>query len=192
MQPTTGRRFLYWFTGHRPLEVIGPEGEPYLERYYGCKAFGLTVYIHRFVASDPDRGLHSHPWPWAASLKLAGWYWEAVPSADPTAGHELRKPGRLHFLSGSSFHAVIMPPGVPDVWTLFIHRDKRTQWWGFLETDDPGTPGYTYTPFLYPQGAKDRGKWWLTRPLGRNHPDRVPAEGLTYTQGTTSPLEGDN
>jgi len=34
----------------------------------------MRAYLHRLVASDPDRGLHDHPWPWAFSILLAGWY----------------------------------------------------------------------------------------------------------------------
>ena len=67
------RRLLYWLTDRLPARIInGDDGSPYLERYYVGTFFGLRAYIHRFVASDPDRGTHSHPWQRSLSLVLVG------------------------------------------------------------------------------------------------------------------------
>ena len=66
--------------------IDGPKGEPYLERYYLIGLFGWHAYLHRFVDSDPDRGLHDHPWGRAVSLVLSGAYRE-IRFADATKQH---------------------------------------------------------------------------------------------------------
>lgn len=184
----TWRHRLFDFAGRLPLHVISDNDRPYLERYFLFKAFGVTGYIHRFVASDPDRGLHSHPWPWAVSVKLQGWYFEERPSPHPDEPPVLRSAGRISFLSGSSFHRVILPwscdrphltalrPADAECWTLFIHRSTRSQWWGFLSRrpDDDGT--YRYRPYRYPDGASTHGAWWKTAPAGKDHTKRFPLD----------------
>ncbi|MEA3274035.1 MAG: hypothetical protein U9Q81_01780 [Pseudomonadota bacterium] len=74
-------RLLYRISARRPCRFIdGEQGEPYLERYYLFGALGWHAYLHRFVDSDPDRGLHDHPWNRALSLVLSGGYEELRPS----------------------------------------------------------------------------------------------------------------
>jgi hypothetical protein len=69
------KRLLEWISARRPCRLIeGDQGEPYLERYYLLGAFGWHLYLHRFVDSDPDRGLHDHPREHALSLVLSGGY----------------------------------------------------------------------------------------------------------------------
>ena len=184
------KRLLYRLTGNLPLHIISDNDQPYLERYFLFKRFGVTCYVHRFVASDPDRGLHSHPWPWAVSIKLLGWYFEERPTDHPDQTPALRIPGRISFLSGSSFHRVVLPfavsgravrwtaaPGTAprnaECWTLFIHRSKRSQWWGFLSArprDEDGA--YVYRPYRYPDGAANNGDWWKSVPKGKDNPKR--------------------
>ena len=66
---------LYRVSARLPCRFIdGEQGEPYLERYYPCGAFGWHAYLHRFVDSDPDRGVHDHPGNRAVSLVLSGGY----------------------------------------------------------------------------------------------------------------------
>jgi hypothetical protein len=71
-------RLLYRFSAYCRCRVInGPDRQPYLERYHLLRLpFGYRVYLHRFVASDPGRGLHNHPWRHALSLVLCGSYRE--------------------------------------------------------------------------------------------------------------------
>ena len=70
-------KILEHITDRLPCRLIdGPEGEPYLERYYLFGLFDRHVYVHRFTDSDPDRGLHDHPWNRALSLVLTGGYRE--------------------------------------------------------------------------------------------------------------------
>src|SRR6218665_3256819 len=69
-------RLLCWLSGLRPSRIISDKGNPCLERFYVGTALGVRFYLHRFVGSDPARGLHDHPWPWARALVLSGWYYE--------------------------------------------------------------------------------------------------------------------
>jgi hypothetical protein len=184
------KNWLYRWTGNLPLHIISDNGRPYLERYFLFKRFGVTGYVHRFVASDPDRGLHSHPWPWAVSIKLSGWYFEERPTDHPDRIPALRIPGRVSVLAGSSFHRVVLPwttiqphllagrPYNAECWTLFIHRSKRSQWWGFLSRQPRDEDGvYTYRPYRYPDGASTHGDWWKSVPKGKDNPDRQPMNG---------------
>lgn len=195
------RRLLYRLTDRLPCRIIDEAGKPYLERYYLASALGLRVYIHRFVASDPDRGLHSHPWTWALSIVLSGWYCEERFSG--TDKPILRRVRFLNFLLGESFHRVVMPTDyltslhgddrgeairtsgkIPsECWTLFIHREQHgDRRWGFLRKQSFRT-GFAgaevqafdvFTPFTYPGGATRSGQWWTKVPKGRDEPRRLP------------------
>lgn len=146
------RRFLYWLTDRLPCRIIDEAGKPYLERYYLGSLGSTRVYLHRFVGSDPDRGLHSHPWSWALSILLSGWYFEERFSG--TERPVLRRVRWFNFLMGESFHRVVMPyhwqlsdaecpmnirptareaMAVEECWTLFIHKHVESgRRWGFL------------------------------------------------------------
>lgn len=165
---------LHRITDHLPCRIIdGEQGEPYLERYYlfGLDRAGLVgwhAYLHRFVDSDPDRGLHDHPWGRAVSLVLAGGY-DEIRFADPLApasqcGTSQRttsrriRPGRLNRLRGADYHRVVLRDGCP-AWTLFMHG-PRVKGWGFLRNGD------------YRAMARDAGEfrhrdWWKHAPTGR-------------------------
>jgi hypothetical protein len=104
--------------------------ETYLERYLVLRAFGLQVFLHRFLASDDDDALHNHPWDWAVSLILAGGYREQRLGPDQVVWERNFMPGRLNFLRANSFHRVDLLED--DCWTLFITGPKA-QSWGFLD-----------------------------------------------------------
>ena len=115
--------------------INGPDQSPYLERYHFLKLpFGYQVYLHRFVASDPGRGLHNHPWNRALSLVLCGEYAE-IRMADGRDDHALRtrriRAGHLNWINGSVFHRINLTAS-NEVWTLFMHGPKAKSW-GFLQ-----------------------------------------------------------
>ena len=151
------RRLLLALTARLPARVISDGNGPYLERYYLGSAFGARAYLHRFLASDPDRGLHDHPWPWAVSLILAGWYIEQRRDGD----HVRRW---LNVLTGDTFHRVVMPHGAREVWTLFIHG-PRCKEWGFLRTFDGGA---VFAPYDYGTESGEPKRWWESAPKGRD------------------------
>lgn len=119
-------------SARRPCRLIeGEQGEPYLERYYLLGAFGWHLYLHRFVDSDPDRGLHDHPWGHALSLVLAGGY-DEIRGLDGDAEQTRVRfcaPGQFNRMRGSDYHRVVLRAGVP-AWTLFLHG-PRIKGWGF-------------------------------------------------------------
>ncbi|CAM2143682.1 conserved protein of unknown function [Pararobbsia alpina] len=124
------KALLFWISGFLRCRIISDGDRPYLERYYLFTAFGTRAYLHRFVGSDPDRGVHDHPWPWALAIILFGWYWEQRRSGT-------RIVRWLNFLTGDTFHRVLLPKdrGVHEVWTIFIHRNAKVKPWGFLRTN---------------------------------------------------------
>ena len=128
---------LFKFSAYCRCRVInGPDRQPYLERYHLLRLpFGYQVYLHRFVDSDPGRGLHNHPWKHALSLVLCGQYQETRMS-NARAGNRLQtrnmRAGRVNLISGDVFHRVNLAPG-SECWSLFIHGPKAKSW-GFLQS----------------------------------------------------------
>jgi hypothetical protein len=119
----------------RTLQVqrIEPRGQPYLNRYFlagwnpWTKRPGSTVYLHHFVASDPQDEVHSHPWAWGASLILVGGYREYRCDA---AGSHMReyRPGETNVVGTQDQHRVELLEA--DCWTLFL-VGAYAQPWGF-------------------------------------------------------------
>lgn len=146
--------------------IRGENQQPYLERYHLLRLpFGIHIYLHRFVASDPGRALHNHPWRSAVSLVLSGSYQEtrlgdsrndyALVTRNISAGH-------LNFISGKIYHRINLAPG-QQAWTLFIHTASHTSW-GFLNTDDRK---FSYTDHNQALSSVSNPLWWKTalRPL---------------------------
>jgi hypothetical protein len=72
-----GNKLLFFISGFLKGKAIsGPNGEPYLERYMLARFGKHAVFLHRFLASDPDHGLHDHPWDGSKSLIVCGGYHE--------------------------------------------------------------------------------------------------------------------
>ncbi|ALA45417.1 hypothetical protein ADP64_000053 [Achromobacter phage phiAxp-2] len=182
-------RFLIWLTDRLPARLIQDNGVNYMIRFYLFTLFGRRFYIHKFLASDPDRGIHNHPWRKAWSFILLGWYFEELrgPSHQTgmtSKGRRVRKVRWFNTLVADTCHRVILPSDEP-VWTLFVHTVGDVQEWGFFErkqddqtivlrsNDDGWGEGETlppateiYTPFQYP-GGKKNSEWWKGAPSGR-------------------------
>lgn len=154
------RKLLHRLTHDRPMrEINGDDGRPYLERYFICRAFGWQVYLHHFVASDPDRGLHDHPWDRAISLVLAGGYTEV--RRNSALDEQIKRrvgPGRLNLLDGRTHHRVIISPG-KTAWSLFMHG-PYVKPWGFYRREPDGSTRFTLA-------RNARKCWWLTAPSRR-------------------------
>ena len=153
-------RLLEALTDRLPCRFIdGEGGEPYLERYHLLGVLGWHVYLHRFVDSDPDRGLHDHPWSRALSLVLVAGYDEirGEPGAEGRTVRRFVRPWRVNCLRGDTFHRVVLRTGHP-AWTLFLHG-PRTKGWGFLRNG------------VYRSMARDGAEfrhrdWWRHAPRG--------------------------
>ena len=151
-------RLLFRITNHLPCRLIdGEHGEPYLERYYLFGLAGWHLYLHRFVDSDPDRGLHDHPWSRAISLVLSGGYDEQRFDASGAVRCRLIRPGRINRLRGETYHRVVLR-GRP-AWTLFAHG-PRVKGWGFLRDGQFGSMARDASDFRH-------RNWWEHAPKGR-------------------------
>lgn len=170
------RAFLFWLAGRLPCRIIAEEGSVYLERYYLFTLLGWRFYLHRFVGSDPDRGLHDHPWSRAFSIILAGWYFE-----ETRAG--TRKVRWFNSLTGDSFHRVVLPCGDyrPDFscdefpcWTLFFHRAEYVKEWGFWRRFpvSGSDEAALFTPYIR-RRTDEMPDWWNRVPKGCNEPRRA-------------------
>lgn len=163
-------RLLYRLTGWLRCRIIrGNHGEPYLERYHLCRLpGGGGAYIHRFLDSDPDRGLHDHPWRRAVGIVLAGGYLEQRLVGDEVEERVLG-PGRVNRLTGDDFHRIVLP-GNTEAWTLFLHTGS-VKGWGFLTSTRDGGREFTPHDAVNPEGS--HAGWWKTAPRGRRT-DRQP------------------
>jgi hypothetical protein len=161
-------RLLYRLTGNLRCRIInGNHGEPYLERYHLFRLpGGGGVYIHRFIDSDPDRGLHDHPWNSAVSLILTGRYRElrlAETNHTKKVVERILKAGRLNILNGDDFHRIVLVDDKP-VWTLFAHTSKIKDW-GFMTVSADGNASYTGHEVV--TSETDHSNWWKVAPRGK-------------------------
>ena len=181
-------KLLYKLSGRLPCRLINrlpyqltnhEESLPYLERYYVGELFGVTFYLHRFVADAEERHLHNHPWTWSRAAVLTGSYIEEVatdicPFATPAGGSgcitETRKIRWWNKINGNHFHKIVKTE--PGTWTLFFHGARqrvkvgqcsKLKGWGFLE-NFCGAGGQVVTVFRpFPVSSRE---WWLTAPKG--------------------------
>lgn len=126
-------------TASMPMKQIDVNGKPYLQRYYaGTTAKGDDLWIHRFLSSDGDRHLHSHPFN-ARSVVLCGGYLEETPR-----GVFHRNPDGLTPSEAIKFADHIGRPitvfdwhriasVAPQTWTLFIVEPPRLPMWFFRD-----------------------------------------------------------
>ena len=171
-------RILFKFSAYLRCRVIrGPNQEPYLERYHLLRLpFGIQLYLHRFVASDPGRALHNHPWRSALSLVLCGNYDETRLGngrGDSRLHKRRLSAGHLNYISGRVYHRINLPPG-QQAWTLFIHTSSHRSW-GFLDISERQFSYSDHNTVILSHGNPD---WWRTalRPL--HQPDmRAPLTG---------------
>ena len=156
-------RFLYRLTGWLRCRVIhGNQGEPYLERYHLFRLpGGGGAYIHRFLDSDPDRGLQDHPWRKALGVVLAGGYLEQRLAGDRVVERTLG-PGRINRLTGKDFHRIVLPKG-REAWTFFMHTGTVKDW-GFLTLNDSER---RYVPHEQATHEGSHRRWWKQAPRGR-------------------------
>lgn len=156
--------------------IDGDDGRPYLERYYLGGAFGRCVYLHRFVASDPDRGVHDHPWRRAVSVVLTGGYRELRLRRDRGSTVTRRvRPLSVNVIRGDDFHRVLLDQ--PEAWTLFVHG-PRIKGWGFLR-------GGQYVPYARDATDFRHENWWEKTPRGEFWVDRPRRPGDSGTRLTS-------
>ena len=164
-------QFLFSVSAYLRCRVIrGEQQQPYLERYHLLRLpFGIHVYLHRFVASDPGRALHNHPWRNALSLVLSGNYTETRLGHGKQQNQLMQRSigaGRLNFISGKIYHRINLQPG-QQAWTLFIHSASHRSW-GFLDTSQRK---FSYTDHNQALQSMSNPLWWKTAPRPCQHPE---------------------
>lgn len=162
-------QLLFKISAYLRCRVIrGPNQEPYLERYHLLRLpFGIHVYLHRFVASDPGRALHNHPWRAALSLVLSGQYTETRLSNGQKNNALIRsrvRAGHFNYISGKIYHRINLAPG-EQAWSLFIHTASHKSW-GFLDTADRQ---FSYTDHDQILSMRSNPLWWKSarRPIAQ-------------------------
>jgi hypothetical protein len=144
--------------------IRGNHGEPYLERYHLFRLpGGGGAYIHRFLSSDPGRGLHDHPWDRALGVVLAGGYREQRLVDNQVVERDLVA-GCVNRLRGADFHRIILP-AQRQAWTLFMHSRKAGDW-GFLTLRADGARDFMAHDQVNHEGRHHN--WWKYAPRGRN------------------------
>lgn len=149
-------RVLEWLARRLPKREIRSSGDRYLERYYlagpldahttdlwpaedrpraRLRWLRRTWYLHRFLAPDPGRELHDHPWD-GRGMILAGGYVELRAGV---TGRDCRVygEGSLTHVTPGEYHriAILCRPigGDPrEVWTLMGVGPRIAPGWGFL------------------------------------------------------------
>lgn len=128
-------KILYWISGFLPCKIIkGEEGQPYLERYMIArwgKDGQNTIFLHRFLDSDPDRGIHDHPWDSKSFIITGGYNEKRLVLINKIEKVILRnvKPLTFNKIGKNDFHQIILKEKTP-AWTLFYHG-PRVKHWGF-------------------------------------------------------------
>ncbi|KKN63192.1 hypothetical protein LCGC14_0504620 [marine sediment metagenome] len=154
-----------WLSNGLPVRIISRvDGERYLERYFLCKLWRWTFFLHRFRNSDPEEEVHDHPWN-SIAIILSGWYWEWR-----WLGGEEKLYVRRWFniVKGETFHRVTLPINDSECWTLFIHAPQFKPW-GFLrkmtiEAGKDEMKFYRYIPM--PKGGGEK-PWYKNDSLRR-------------------------
>lgn len=153
------------------LRIIDHEGHPYLRRYYIGTIFGVRVYLHHFVDSDPV-GLHNHPFKFSFSFLLSGIYqeerrWCLAPNP--------RTVRFLNVLGADSMHRIILFRDNDNeprtVWTLFFHTRKVMPW---ATIKDKGIYKQYYEEYPENEMKDGHSQWHLTAKYGR---DLLNADG---------------
>lgn len=173
-------RLLFRFSGHLRCRVIrGANQQPYLERYHLLRLpFGIHVYLHRFVACDPGKALHNHPWRSAISLLLSGQYTETRLGHGRNHNPLLRKTvraGQLNVISGNIYHRIDLPPGA-QAWSLFIHSARHRSW-GFLDT---AQRRFCYTDHNRVVTTQSNPQWWRNAMRPKSSPGMRSALELPH------------
>lgn len=115
----------------RPMiTAMGPEGEVIFHRWFltsrpeGGATGTPGWYLHHLTAPDYDRREHDHPWGYARTRVLRGWY---VETRDGTPYTRCAADSAV-FVQGDYHRITHVRAGT---WTLFYAGAKHGRGWGF-------------------------------------------------------------
>lgn len=125
---------LMLITKFMPMKTIQVNDEDYLQRYYvGQNEHGDQDWLHRFLRSDSERHLHSHPWH-ADSTILCGWYVEQVRKENGTTVETEWHEGDVNTITPGRIHRIVDVQ--PNTWTHMRVYAGREPSWFFINDDD--------------------------------------------------------
>lgn len=102
---------------------ITREGQVTIRRWYLTPgSWPVRAFIHKIFRRDPDP-VHNHPWRWAISVVLRGFYVEIL-----NGERKRRFAPSIHFYTHNDFHRIVGVDPVRGCWTLFIVGPKTGQW----------------------------------------------------------------
>jgi hypothetical protein len=108
--------------------IPGLNGKPYITRLLFPRFPWMGRFmLHRLHVADFDRDMHNHPWEWATTRILVGWYIENRKIPDGVSWHRRDRFDKAE-LNANTFHRISKV--APKTWTLF-HAGERVQRWGF-------------------------------------------------------------
>ena len=169
------QRILFKASAYLPCRIIsGNDGQPYLERYHLLSLpFNVQIYLHRFVASDPGKCLHNHPWKSALSLLISGQYIETrlrKTANDMPFFKRIMRAGHINWIDGSVYHRIDLAPNT-QAWSLFIHSKKQESW-GFIQHENNAL---AYQDHDLVVKKHNNAYWWHSAPKPIQQPNmRAP------------------
>lgn len=175
-------KLLFFVSGFLKCKLIkGDKGQPYLERYMVArwgKNGEHTLFLHRFLDSDSDRGIHDHPWDSKSFIVAGGYHEKRLIKEGDVEKVIIRdiKPFTFNTIGKNDFHQIIMKPKTA-AWTLFYHG-PRVKHWGFQNYNFFKGEEITRSDFVpYQDNTKPEEKWEVTalrgKDLQREHPDYI-------------------
>jgi hypothetical protein len=116
--------------------ISGPDGAPYMHRWYIFRTRPFSIMIHKFVRSDYDRALHDHPWNF---LVIPIWRGYVEISEAFYCGLPYVRARRVYPILGTRYRSALYKHRVVllqegrkflPAWSIFI---RFTEWrkWGF-------------------------------------------------------------
>ena len=172
------RRLLQRIADRRPTKTYHVDEEVLFYRSFLMQIGSWVLFLHHYVASDPDRGLHNHP-ARCVGLILAGGYDEeffrGLSAEGMVTGYRRLRLGRVFWTDEYRMHRVCLrrnrqTRGWPEMvtsWSLFLVRylDKP---WGIMSRDPlVVTPagGPEFIAYTYRERGRggiydDEGMWW--------------------------------
>jgi len=171
------RKFLQFVMNRRPTKVYRVDGEHLFHRAYLFKFCGWVWYLHHYLRSDPDRGLHNHPFVAYAWVLAGGYEEERIISFNEDGlvlSNRSLHPGSINKIDQHVFHRLKLDKVKtkhgyvqPSTWSLFVCKYIENQSWGFLKPYDSIHPEKLHY-FIFNQAgiAETEHGWWRSANRG--------------------------
>jgi hypothetical protein len=139
---------------------------------------GWVVYLHHYLRSDPDRGLHSHPFRAYAWILAGGYKEERILSFNEDGlvlSEQFLQPGSINKIDQHVFHRLKLDKvetkygyAQPTSYSLFIAKYIDGKSWGFIKPYDSIHPDELHYFIFNKAGVSEiEHDWWKTAPKGK-------------------------